>query len=103
MATSSPPVITTKNAFPVELTPDDNGTVLVTCPDIPEMVTFSESNADALKQAVSARICRQSPCPDARGHETGLARHHAYDRDKSKGLGDETEHECESGTKACLT
>lgn len=44
----------TTYAFPVELTPDDNGTTLVTCPDVPEMVTFGETKADALQQAVDA-------------------------------------------------
>ncbi|EPR32328.1 putative protein family UPF0150 [Alkalidesulfovibrio alkalitolerans DSM 16529] len=41
-------------AYPIELTPDDNGTLLVTCPDLPEVVTFGEDEADALMRAVSA-------------------------------------------------
>ena len=40
--------------YPVELTPDDNDTVLVTSPDFPEMTTFGDDEADALHHAVSA-------------------------------------------------
>ena len=41
-------------AYPVVLEPDDNGTLLVTFPDVPEAVTFGEDEADALKRAVDA-------------------------------------------------
>ena len=41
-------------AYPVILAPDDNGTLLVTFPDVPEAVTFGENEADALKRAVDA-------------------------------------------------
>ena len=41
-------------AYPVILEPDDNGTLLVTFPDVPEAVTFGEDEADALKRAVDA-------------------------------------------------
>ena len=40
--------------FPVFLTPDDNGTFLVTCPDLPEVTTFGEGEEDALLRAVDA-------------------------------------------------
>jgi antitoxin HicB len=40
--------------FPVELQPDDNGTLLVTCPSLPEVTTFGESRADALIHARDA-------------------------------------------------
>lgn len=40
--------------YPVELTPDDNDTILVTFPDIPEAVTFGEDEAEALANAVDA-------------------------------------------------
>lgn len=38
----------------VMLTPDDNDTVLVTCPDLPEVATFGEDTQDALGYAVAA-------------------------------------------------
>ena len=40
--------------YPVELSPDDNGTVLVTFPDVPEAVTFGEDEDEALLRAVDA-------------------------------------------------
>jgi antitoxin HicB len=41
-------------AYPIELTPDDNDTFLVTCPDLPEVTTFGEDEADAVLRAVDA-------------------------------------------------
>ena len=41
-------------AYPVVLQPDDNGTLLVTFPDVPEAVTFGDDEGDALKRAVDA-------------------------------------------------
>jgi antitoxin HicB len=38
----------------VELTPDDNGTLLVTVPDLPEAITFGEDREQALARAVDA-------------------------------------------------
>jgi antitoxin HicB len=40
--------------YPVKLEADDNGTVLATCPSLPEMTTFGENDADALAHAVGA-------------------------------------------------
>ena len=40
--------------YPVELSPDDNDTLLVTFPDFPEAVTFGEDEADALRHAADA-------------------------------------------------
>lgn len=40
--------------YPVLLTPDDNGTILVTFPDVPEAITFGEDDDEALLQAVDA-------------------------------------------------
>jgi antitoxin HicB len=40
--------------YAIRLEPDDNGTLLVTCPDLPGMVTFGENRADALRRAVDA-------------------------------------------------
>ncbi len=40
--------------YPAELTPDDNDTVMVTFPDIPEAVSFGDDAADALARAPDA-------------------------------------------------
>lgn len=40
--------------YPVEFTPDDNSTLLVTFPDIPEAVTYGETEAEALLWAEDA-------------------------------------------------
>lgn len=62
--------------YPIMLTPDDNGTLLVTCPDLPEVTTFGEDEADALRhakdaieEALAARIAdgRDIPKPRMRG------------------------------------
>jgi antitoxin HicB len=40
--------------YPVNLVEDDNGAILVTCPDLPEAATFGENREDALLHAVDA-------------------------------------------------
>ena len=40
--------------YAVTLTPDDNGTLLVTVPDLPEALTFGEDRDDALARAIDA-------------------------------------------------
>src|SRR5438046_5269233 len=40
--------------YPVELKRDDNGTILVTFPDVPGAITFGEDEKDALEHAVDA-------------------------------------------------
>jgi antitoxin HicB len=40
--------------YPVRMLPDDNGTVLVTFPDVPEAITFGENEQDALTRAAEA-------------------------------------------------
>jgi antitoxin HicB len=40
--------------YPVKLEPDDNGTLLVTCPALPEVTTFGEDEADGLHRAAGA-------------------------------------------------
>jgi antitoxin HicB len=40
--------------YPVKLEADDNGTVLATCPSLPEVTTFGEDDTDALAHAVDA-------------------------------------------------
>jgi antitoxin HicB len=65
--------------YPVKLTPDDNGTILVSAPDLPEVSTFGEDTADALVRAadaiatalqgrISARQKIPAPSPLRRGH-----------------------------------
>jgi antitoxin HicB len=41
-------------AYSVEMTPDDNGTVLVTCPLLPIVATFGETEAEAKRHAIDA-------------------------------------------------
>jgi antitoxin HicB len=41
-------------SYRVELTPDDNRTLLVTCPDLPGVVTFGETEAEAIRWASDA-------------------------------------------------
>jgi antitoxin HicB len=40
--------------YRIKLAPDDNGTVLVTCPALPEVTTFGKDEVDALRRAVGA-------------------------------------------------
>ena len=64
--------------YAVTLAPDDNGTILVTVPDIPEAVTFGEDRDDALARAVDAietaimgamAAREDAPAPRAEGAE----------------------------------
>jgi antitoxin HicB len=55
-------------SYRIELTSDDNGTLLVTCPDLPEVTTFAEDEdearlraVDAIEEALAARIARREP------------------------------------------
>ena len=41
-------------AYPIHLEPDDNGTLLATSPDFPELVTFGDDRDEALARAVDA-------------------------------------------------
>ena len=41
-------------AYKIQTTPDDNGTFLVTCPDLPEVTTYGEDGPSVLSNAVSA-------------------------------------------------
>ena len=58
--------------YPVVLAPDDNETILVTCPDLPEVTTFGEDEedalrraADAIEEALAARIGHHEDIPAA--------------------------------------
>jgi len=62
-------------AFRIELTPDDNGALLVTSPDLPELTTFGESEDDALRaaalaveEALAARIAVGDDIPQPAGY-----------------------------------
>jgi len=56
--------------YPIELKPDDNGTLLVTCPDLPEVTSFANTMADAekraadaIEEALAARIAHHDEIP----------------------------------------
>jgi len=62
-------------AYPVKLT-DDGGTILVTCPDLPEVTTFGEDEADALvrsrgaiEEALAGRIAHAEDIPAPSPHK----------------------------------
>jgi antitoxin HicB len=57
--------------YPVVLEPDDNGTLLVTCPDLPELTTWGEDRddalqhaADAMEEALASRIAHRDDIPE---------------------------------------
>jgi antitoxin HicB len=57
-------------AYPVTLTPDDNGTFLVTSPDFPELTSFGDTVEESLEkargallEAIEARINDREPIP----------------------------------------
>jgi len=56
--------------YSVRLTPDDNDTLLVTCPDLPEVTSFGEDEQDALgyaagaiEEALAARMAHKRDIP----------------------------------------
>jgi antitoxin HicB len=56
--------------YPIVIEPDDNETLLVTCPDLPEVTTFGEDEEDALRragdaieEALAARMARRENIP----------------------------------------
>ena len=58
-------------AYPITLTSDDNGTLLVTSPDFPELTSFGDTIEDALRhargallEAIAARIHDGEPIPE---------------------------------------
>jgi antitoxin HicB len=42
--------------YPITLTPDDNGTVIVTFPDVPEAITYGDTKDEALAHAPDALL-----------------------------------------------
>jgi antitoxin HicB len=69
-------------SYRVVLTPDDNDTVMVTCPDLSEVTSFGEDKADALlravdaiEEALAARMAKRQPVPSpsaGRGRRVAL-------------------------------
>ena len=62
--------------YRIKLEPDDNGTLLVTCPALPEVTTFGENEADAIhhavgaiEEAIAARMADGEDVPE--GHQRG--------------------------------
>jgi antitoxin HicB len=62
--------------YRIKIEPDDNGTLLVTCPALPEMTTFGDDEADAMRRAVgaieeaiAARMADGEDVPE--GHQRG--------------------------------
>ena len=56
--------------YPLVIEPDDNETLLVTCPDLPEVTTFGEDEedasqraSDAIEEALAARMARHEHIP----------------------------------------
>ena len=56
--------------YPIVIKSDDNETLLVTCPDLPEVTTFGEDEEDALRragdaieEALAARMARRENIP----------------------------------------
>lgn len=43
-----------ERSYAVHLEPDDNGTVMATVPDVPEVVTFGDDEADAMARVADA-------------------------------------------------
>ena len=56
--------------YHIVIEPDDNDTYLITCPDLPEVTTFSETKDDiinhatgAINEAIAARVAYSRPLP----------------------------------------
>lgn len=67
--------------YQIKMVADDNGTLLVTCPALPEVTTFGEDKADArrhaveaMEEALAARIAEglDIPAEDKRGQIVSL-------------------------------
>ena len=57
-------------SYPIKLEPDDNGTVLATSPDFPELTTFGDDHdealaraRDAIEEAIAARMQARQDIP----------------------------------------
>ncbi len=65
--------------YPLLLTPDDNGTLLVTCPDLPEVTSFGETEQEAIEhgqqavaEAISARLARFESIPEPSKQDSAI-------------------------------
>jgi antitoxin HicB len=63
-------------AYVIKLTPEDNNTLMVTCPALPEVTTFGEDEEDARKnalgaieEAIAARSATESSCRRPSGQQ----------------------------------
>jgi antitoxin HicB len=61
-------------SYPIKLESDDNETLLVTCPALPEVTTFGEDEAeainharDAIEEAIAARMAHGREVPEPKG------------------------------------
>jgi antitoxin HicB len=61
-------------SYRINLEPDDNGSLLVTCPALPEVTTFGDDESDAMKrargaieEAIAARMSEGQDIPDGDG------------------------------------
>jgi len=62
--------------YRIKIEPNDNGTLLVSCPALPEVTTFGDDEADAMRRAVgaieeaiTARMADGEDVPE--GHQQG--------------------------------
>ena len=60
--------------YPIKLEADDNETLLVTCPALPEVTSFGEDEAgaikharDAIEEAIAARMADGREVPEPKG------------------------------------
>jgi antitoxin HicB len=67
--------------YRVKLETDDNGTILVTCPALPEVTTFGDDESDALRhatdaieEAIAARIADGQDIPEGQQRGPRLVR-----------------------------
>jgi len=88
--------------YAVTLAPDDNGTLFVTVPDIPQAVTFGDDREDALARAVDAidtaligaiEAREPNPMPRAEGQHSvplpalSVAKLGLYEAMRAEGIG----------------
>ena len=66
----------------IDVTPDDNGTLLATSKAFPELTTFGDDAADvertavgALEEAIAARIADNEPLPPPASHAAAIRKH----------------------------
>ena len=58
--------------YRIEITEDNNGTFLITCPALPEVTTYSKTREDAynhakeaIEEALAARKANNEPIPES--------------------------------------